>query len=125
MTHFKVGALLAMSGVALGAFGAHGLKNLVDLNALTSFETGVRYQMYHSLGLLLIGLTNSVSELVKKRVLVFFLLGIICFSGSIYLLALNSLIEIDTTVIGIVTPIVGLFFTIGWLYLGYKILKLK
>ena len=63
--------LLAMT-ITMGAFGAHGLKKLVDLNALTPFVTGVRYQMYHSLALLFIGLSNSVSEIAKKRVLMFF-----------------------------------------------------
>ena len=120
-----IAAILGAITIAIGAFGAHGLKKLVDVDALMSFETGVRYQMYHSIALLIIGLSNSVSIVTKKRVFLFFLIGIISFSGSIYLLALNDLIGVDTSVIGFVTPIGGLFFILGWLYLAYQFFKNK
>lgn len=105
--------------IAIGAFGAHGLKELIDTKALITFETGVRYQMYHVFALLIVGIAPVITENVKKWVFRFFVLGILFFSGSIYLLSLNSLFPFDAKMIGFVTPIGGLFFILGWIRLGY------
>ncbi|HLT49452.1 DUF423 domain-containing protein [Aequorivita nionensis] len=111
--------------IALGAFGAHGLKNIVEASALNTFETGVRYQMYHCLAILVLGLAPTIQEKLKKTVFWFFILGIILFSGSIYLLALNEVLPFNAAKIGFITPIGGLMFIIGWFWFAYKILTLK
>ncbi|HPE84167.1 MAG: DUF423 domain-containing protein [Aequorivita sp.] len=111
--------------IALGAFGAHGLKNIVEASALNTFETGVRYQMYHCLAILVLGLAPTIQEKIKKIVFWFFILGIILFSGSIYLLALNEVLPFDVAKVGFITPIGGLMFIIGWFWFAYKILTIK
>jgi len=118
-------SFLTAATIAIGAFGAHGLKNIVDASALNIFETGVRYQMYHCLAILVLGLAPSIPEKVKKTVFWFFILGILLFSGSIYLLALDDVLPFNAGKIGFVTPIGGLMFIIGWIWLSYKILTLK
>jgi len=111
--------------IALGAFGAHGLKNIVEASALNTFETGVRYQMYHCLAILVLGLAPTIQEKIKKIVFWFFILGIILFSGSIYLLALNEVLPFSAAKVGFITPIGGLMFIIGWFWFAYKILTIK
>lgn len=118
-------AFLTAVTIAMGAFGAHGLKDMVDASALTTFETGIRYQMYHCLALLVLGLAPSVPEKIKKTVFWLFLLGIVFFSGSIYLLALNSVLPFNAAKIGFITPIGGLLFILGWFWFAYKMLALK
>lgn len=118
-------AFLTAVTIAMGAFGAHGLKDMVDASALTTFETGIRYQMYHCLALLVLGLAPSVPEKIKKTVFWLFLLGIVFFSGSIYLLALNSVLPFNAAKIGFITPIGGLLFIVGWFWFAYKMLALK
>ena len=117
--------ILAAVTIAIGAFGAHGLKELVDTNALNTFETGVRYQLYHVLALLIIGFAGKIPPTTRKWVFWFFIFGIILFSGSIYLLSLKELLPFDVSFVGPITPIGGLFFIIGWLRLGYGLLTLK
>ncbi|MEM0517969.1 MULTISPECIES: DUF423 domain-containing protein [Aequorivita] len=116
---------LAAATIAIGAFGAHGLKNLVAPAALVTFETGVRYQMYHCLAILALGLAPAIPLKIKKTVFWFFIIGILFFSGSIYLLALNEILPFNSASIGFVTPLGGLTFIIGWIYLGYSVLSLK
>jgi uncharacterized membrane protein YgdD (TMEM256/DUF423 family) len=118
-------AFLGALTIAIGAFGAHGLKQLVDAEAITSFETGIRYQMFHVIVLLVIGFTGPISTTTKKWVFWFFIFGIILFSGSIYILALKEILSFDVKFLGLFTPLGGLSFIIGWLRLGYGLLKLK
>lgn len=118
------GAILLAVTIAIGAFAAHGLKQIIDGPALTTFETGVRYQMYHSLGVLILGFAPWLTQKVKKTVFWFFIVGILFFSGSIYLLSLNSVIAFDATKIGFITPIGGLMFILGWIILAVGIAKL-
>ncbi len=118
-------SFLAAATIAMGAFGAHGLKNMVDAAALTTFETGIRYQMYHCLAILAVGLVPSIPEKIKKTVFWFFILGILLFSGSIYLLALNEVLPFNSAKIGFITPIGGLLFIIGWIWFAFKMLSLK
>lgn len=112
------GLFLTAATIAIGAFGAHGLKNLVDTDAVATFETGVRYQMYHALAIVLLGYVPGPNRL-KRVVFLFFIIGIIFFSGSIYLLSLNNILPFDATKIGFITPIGGLFFITGWIRWGY------
>ena len=82
-------SVLGALTIGIGAFGAHGLKELVDTEAISSFETGVRYQMYHVFALLILGTLSIISSQTKKWVFRFFILGVIFFSGSIYILSLD------------------------------------
>jgi uncharacterized membrane protein YgdD (TMEM256/DUF423 family) len=118
-------ALLGMIAIVLGAFGAHALKKVLSLEELNTFETGVKYQMYHALFLLFIGTTNLIDEKIKKIILGLVIIGVIFFSGSIYLLATNSLTAFDFKVIGFVTPIGGLLLILAWLGLFLNVLKKK
>lgn len=115
--------VLGMLGVVLGAFGAHGLKNLVDSDALVTFETGVRYQMYHTFLLFVVGVIPD--KLIQARKLIYccILIGVVLFSFSIYILALNDLVQFDFRIFGIVTPIGGLFLIAAWVLLGCGFLK--
>jgi uncharacterized membrane protein YgdD (TMEM256/DUF423 family) len=118
-------SILGALTIAIGAFGAHGLKQLVVADAISSFETGVRYQMFHLIVLLIIGFAVPISATTKKWVFRFFIFGIILFSGSIYILALKEILRFDVKFLGPVTPLGGLSFIMGWLRLGYGLLKLK
>lgn len=106
--------ILGMIAIILGAFGAHALKKFLSIAQLATFETGVRYQMYHALFLLFIGLFDVLTETVKKTIYCLVLSGVILFSGSIYLLATNDLTAFDFKRIGFVTPIGGLLLIMAW-----------
>jgi uncharacterized membrane protein YgdD (TMEM256/DUF423 family) len=116
-------AVLGMIAIILGAFGAHGLKNVLSIEQLNTFETGVKYQMYHALFLLFIGTTTLINQKIKKTILNLTIIGVVFFSGSIYLLATNSLTSIDFKVIGFITPIGGLFLIISWFLLFFDLIK--
>ncbi len=118
-------AILGALTIAIGAFGAHGLKELVNAKAIATFETGVRYQMYHVFALLILGFASSLSASTQKWVFRFFVIGIFFFSGSIYLLSLNEILPFNVKSIGFITPIGGLFLIIGWLRLAYGIIVNK
>ena len=107
-------AILGMLAIILGAFGAHALKKVLTLDQLATFETGVRYQTYHALFLLLIGIMPNLTQKAKKYIYYFTVFGVILFSGSIYLLATNNLTSFDFKIIGFVTPIGGLLFILAW-----------
>ena len=116
------GMIITAVTIAIGAFGAHGLRNLVDTDALNTFEVGVRYQMYHALAIVLLGFVSSPNRL-KRIVFTFFVLGILFFSGSIYLLSLNAVLPFDAAKIGFITPIGGLMFILGWLRWSYGLFR--
>lgn len=111
--------------MALGAFGAHGLKKIVSAETVQTFQTGVQYQMYHSLGLLLTGLIYEKTFPKFARIAgILFLIGIILFSGSLYVLTAGKAAE--TAVLdkaGIITPVGGLAFIGGWLFLFLAAIK--
>lgn len=118
------GALAAMLSVALGAFGSHGLEHVLTEKQHKTYETAVKYQMYHSLALILVGvlLKGNTNSLLNKSAL-FFFSGIIIFSGSLYVLVgLQASGVYNVNIIGAVTPLRGLCFMIGWLFmfLGVK-----
>ncbi|MEZ4858454.1 MAG: DUF423 domain-containing protein [Flavobacteriaceae bacterium] len=122
---FFTASILATVTIAIGAFGAHGLKKLVEAQAIETFETGVRYQMYHVFGLFFLGMISGISKNTQIWVFRFFLFGILFFSGSIYLLALASKLPFSVNFLGPITPLGGLMFMMGWLRLGYGIFKIK
>lgn len=124
-TILLVGTAMGMLAIVLGAFAAHGLEKLVDAQAIDTFETGVKYQMYHALFLLFLGIWSGLSLKPKKIVFTLILLGVVLFSFSIYLLALSSLTSFDFKIIGFLTPIGGVLMIMGWAVLAYKILKTK
>ncbi|CAI6020973.1 hypothetical protein PAECIP112173_00250 [Paenibacillus sp. JJ-100] len=107
-----VGAILTMLSVAIGAFGAHMLKDRIGASAIATYETGVQYHMIHALGLLIIGLTaGQLGASMKLRWAARLLFaGIIIFSGSLYILSISGI-----KILGAITPIGGVAFIIGWL----------
>jgi uncharacterized membrane protein YgdD (TMEM256/DUF423 family) len=111
-----IAAILGFLGVALGAFGAHGLRNRLSPEMLSVFEIGVRYQMYHVFALLAVA--AAIGHFGQVRLLNVagwsFLAGILIFSGSLYALALTG-----TGMFGAITPIGGLGFLIGWACLAF------
>ncbi len=107
-------AILGMIAIILGAFGAHALKKVLSIDQLATFETGVKYQMYHALFLLLIGILSDITQKTKKKIYYLTVFGVVLFSGSIYLLATNDLTSIDFKTIGFVTPIGGLLLILAW-----------
>lgn len=117
--------VLGMTAIILGAFGAHALKKQLTVDELVTFETGVKYQMYHALFLLFLGLTTLVTEKSKKAIFQWVLFGVIFFSGSIYLLATKTITGIDFKPLGIVTPVGGTLLIVGWAILLWQILKDK
>ncbi len=119
------GAVFALLTVIIGAFGAHGLKPLLGEAARESFETGVKYQMYHALLLLLMGSFRLSPFRFQKPIFYLLLFGIICFSGSIYLLATNNLTSIDFKGIAMVTPLGGTLLIAGWILLLLEFIKIK
>ncbi|WP_395634168.1 DUF423 domain-containing protein, partial [Flavobacterium sp.] len=92
--------ILGITAIILGAFGAHALKKELTEEALVTFETGVKYQMYHALFLLFLGTTALVSDVVKKKVFQLVVVGVVFFSGSIYVLATRTITGIDFRPLG-------------------------
>jgi uncharacterized membrane protein YgdD (TMEM256/DUF423 family) len=119
------GAVLGMTAIIIGAFGAHSLKKYLNIEQLSTFETGVKYQMYHALFLLLVGTSNLVSDVSKKRIFYLVLVGIVLFSGSIYALSTMSITNIDFKAIGLATPIGGALLIGAWIVLFFQILQKK
>jgi len=116
---FLIGSLFGLVGVLLGAFGAHALKDSLDAHQLMTFETGVRYQMYHALALLAVAwacvkwpgtLTTASGWL--------FVAGVVIFSGSLYILSLTGI-----RWLGAITPLGGLAFLAGWICLALAALR--
>jgi uncharacterized membrane protein YgdD (TMEM256/DUF423 family) len=115
--------LLGMIAIILGAFGAHALKKVLSTEELVTFETGVRYQMYHALFLLFIGLSTSLSEKSRKIIYYLTVSGVFLFSGSLYFLATNAMTSFDFKKIGFITPIGGLLLISAWVVLLFDFLK--
>jgi uncharacterized membrane protein YgdD (TMEM256/DUF423 family) len=114
-----LGAISGFFGVALGAFGAHGLKDVLNAKAMQVYQTAVQYQMIHSLALLGLGILGSQNSFLNTQMAgMGFTLGIVLFSGSLYALALT-----DLKFLGAITPLGGVSFLVGWL--GFAILAWK
>ena len=120
-----VGAMLGALAVALGAFGAHGLKKIVPPETVNTFQTGVQYQMVHALALLAAAIIyEKFSNKLTRSAGTCFIIGIILFSGSLYILTILKATEtVGLNGVGIITPFGGLFFIAGWLLLFAGILK--
>ena len=121
----QIGILLLLLAVILGAFGAHSLEAKLSTEQLQTFETGVRYQFYHGIAILLaILLYFHYAQRLLIRAAQFFLVGTILFSGSIYLLACREILGLASwTWLGPITPIGGTFFIMGWILLLLGISK--
>jgi uncharacterized membrane protein YgdD (TMEM256/DUF423 family) len=115
--YIAIGALLAGIAVILGAFAAHGLKKILTVEELAVFETGVRYQIYHSFAIIIVGILGK--DYTSKYLLLagkLFIAGIILFSGSLYLLtALKAMQATSLLWIGAITPVGGVCFISAWL----------
>lgn len=121
---FVAGFILMALAVALGAFGAHGLKSIISPEKIEIYKTGVTYHFYHAFGILILGLISvflKTNELKTSILLLFS--GIVFFSGSLYILAFNEVLPFSVSFLGPVTPLGGLFFIAGWLLAALKILK--
>ncbi|MEF3077892.1 DUF423 domain-containing protein [Winogradskyella poriferorum] len=119
------GTILGILGIVLGAFGAHGLEKLVDADAVNTFETGVRYQIYHAFFLLIVGGTSFVDLKTKKIIFYLVIIGVLFFSGSIYGLATNELSSFDFKTIAMITPVGGLLLILSWIMVLIGIIKNK
>lgn len=121
----QIGSFYALLGVILGAFGAHALKVQLTADRLASFETGARYQMYHALALLVVALLfQYLDDRLLRIVGWLFTVGVVLFSGSIYLLACRDMIGLTTYKwLGPLTPIGGTLLIIGWGLLFYASIK--
>ncbi|WP_434037454.1 DUF423 domain-containing protein [Formosa sp. 4Alg 33] len=119
------GGVLGLLSVVIGAFAAHGLKPLISAESIQTFETGVRYQMYHALFLLFVGSTTLIPSAKKAVIFYLVLAGVILFSGSIYGLATNDLTGFNFKSIGWITPIGGLLMIVGWVIMILSFLGLK
>lgn len=118
-----LGSFLGFIGIILGAFGAHGLEKVLEAEQIQTFETGVRYQIYHALLLVFLGSQKFTSQKMNTILFWFILIGVIFFSGSIYGLATNSLSGFDFKAIAWITPIGGSLLIISWLLIFINILK--
>ncbi len=123
--YFISGITFGLLGIVLGAFGAHGLKPLLTPDSFMSLETGIKYQIYHGLLLLILGLMVRSGYLFSKWIFISLILGVIFFSGSIYLLATNDLTSFNFKIIALVTPLGGSLLILGWGWLLVHFLKLK
>ncbi|HEY0677738.1 MAG TPA: DUF423 domain-containing protein [Chitinophagaceae bacterium] len=124
-TFLIIASILGALSVALGAFAAHGLKKVVPAETVATFETGVRYQFYHTFALLAIGLLLGKFQSQWLGWAGYcFIIGILLFSGSLYVLtALKATETVGLNGIGIITPFGGLFFIAGWLLMLIAIIK--
>ena len=119
----NIAIFFAVTAVALGALGAHTLKEILTENQLHSFETGVRYQFFHALAILFLALNTEKFNPKLNRSLYLMTTGICCFSFSIYLLSLQGFLGFSLSFLGPITPIGGLLLISAWIMLFYSIKK--
>ena len=127
MTQFTLLFAATLGGLAVvfGAFGSHALKKILTTEQLKSFETGVKYQLYHVFVLLLVGFNFNLKVASEKYMVFSFMLGILLFSFSIYGLVISSAKNKKLKFLGPITPIGGLLLIIGWSLLCYNILNMS
>ncbi|NND07064.1 MAG: DUF423 domain-containing protein [Saprospiraceae bacterium] len=117
-------SILAAIAIGLGAFGAHGLEDQLNADQLSTFDTGVKYHFYHAFALLITALLSGFLPSIDLRWVVrLFLLGIVCFSGSLYLLSTASLHSLPVGILGPITPLGGLLLIMGWILLFLKVVR--
>ncbi len=119
------GVFMGIIAIILDAFGSHILEEYLTAKKMDVFITGVRYQMYHALFLFFLSTQKSLSTLTLRIVFDLIAFGVVLFSGSLYLLATDSLTVFDFKIIGFATPLGGLLLIIAWGYLFFSILKQK
>jgi uncharacterized membrane protein YgdD (TMEM256/DUF423 family) len=115
LNNIQIASIFGGLAVILGAFGAHGLESILESNGRTeTFETAVKYHFYHSLAILAVGIWQRLEQKNSflQRAGILFAIGILIFSGSLYILSLTGI-----TWLGAITPIGGVFFIIGWVFL--------
>jgi len=114
-----IGSIMMALAVAIGAFGAHGLKSVVSKEMLVIYHTGVEYHFYHALGLFVVAFVANLQENKKVKLAGYFMLfGIFIFSGSLYALSITGI-----KLLGAITPIGGTLFIISWLLLAFSVKK--
>ena len=119
-------SILAAVAIGLGAFGAHGLEDFLSADQLSTFDTGVKYHFYHTIALLMTALLSAFLPNTDLRWVVrLFLIGIVFFSGSLYLLSTASLHSLPVAILGPITPLGGLLLISGWLLLLLKVVRFQ
>ena len=117
MNYLMIGAISGCLVVIMGAFGTHALKEILDDYGKSIYNKAVLYHMFHSIALLILGLINKIQPEISLYISgLSFLLGIILFSGSLYILAITGIKSL-----GMITPIGGVFFIIGWIFLIIRV----
>ena len=117
MNYLMYGAISGCFVVILGAFGAHGLKDILDDYGKSIYNKAVLYHMFHTIGILILGLINKIQPEIQLSLVGWsFISGIVLFSGSLYILAIT-----DIKSLGMITPIGGILFLIGWILLSMKV----
>lgn len=122
---YIAGLTFGLTGIILGAFATHGLQPHLSPRAMASFETGISYQIYHSLLLLILGNIKIGQSKIFSWVFYLLIIGIIVFSGSIYLLSTNILTHFDFRFLGPITPLGGSMLILSWIMLLVYFIKLK
>lgn len=121
-----IASISGMLAVILGAFGAHALKSLLEPSGLEVWKTAVSYHFYHTLALLFVSILPASNSKAANMAAWFFSLGILLFSGSLYLISTKEILNIEQlSVLGPITPIGGLFFILGWFSLILVAIKSK
>ncbi len=121
-----IASVFGILAVILGAFGAHGLKQMVSAEALDTWHTAVQYQFYHTLAMLFLATFSRFKSRAINAASWFFTAGILLFSGSLYLISTKDLLNIENgSLLGPLTPIGGLFFILGWICLLVATIKNK
>ena len=119
----KIAILFCLSAVILGAFGAHALKEMLSESQLSSFQTGVRYQFFHGLTILILSFNMNYFTKRLSSIIKIMSAGIILFSFSIYLLNIQDLVGFSMSYLGLITPIGGLLLITSWIGLFFSIKK--
>ncbi len=120
--NFTIASILGFLAVILGAFGAHALKEKLSPEALSSFETGVRYMMYHTIVILFINSYSGFTDKIKNTISSLFFIGILFFSGSIFAISVGN---ITAKSIWFITPFGGLLLILGWIFMIFSFIRMK
>jgi uncharacterized membrane protein YgdD (TMEM256/DUF423 family) len=115
-----IGALFGLLAIIFGAFGAHALKKSLSIDQIKSFETGVKYQMYHAILLLILSFNLNMDTSLERYMIHCFIVGTFLFSFSIYALVIGKSKGKNMKILGPITPIGGLFLVMGWALLLYS-----
>ncbi len=120
-----IGIVMLVIAIVLGAFGAHALKEHLTPEKLNTFEVGVRYQVYHGLAFLILGFSADKFQFSLKLPTRLIFVGVLMFSGSIYFLAIQEMLDVSLKFLGPITPLGGLLIITGWILFLIKIMRSK